>query len=257
MKSMIKNLLFIPILLALSSSYLVSGTIDPNTQDSKYVDYAKDFKYVYKICGSYKDKKLFCASAVAIDPHWIITAAHVVKNYNICVISQDNKAFIVDKVICHEDFNDNKFGFADIAIGYISEDIGLDFYPSLYDSDDEVGKICSISGYGLTGTFITGATTVDNLRRSGSNIIDKIDRDLLVCSPSISNKTSLEFLIAVGDSGGGLFIGNKLAGINSCVLADDKIPDSTYGDESGHTRISKFVKWIKNHIENEKKQVDK
>jgi hypothetical protein len=63
------------------------------------------------------------------------------------------------------------------------------------------------------------------------------------------SKTELEFLIASGDSGGGLFIDNKLAGINSCVMAVDKKPDSTYNDESGHTRISKFIGWIKENIE--------
>jgi hypothetical protein len=249
MKNIIKNILLAIAYLVLSSNYSISGTIDPNTPDSKYVEYAKDFKYIYKICGSYADKKLFCASAVAIDSHWIVTAAHVVKNSTICIVHQDDQAFIIDKVICHEDFDDNKFGVADIAIGYVSEDMGLEFYPSLYEDEDEVGQICSISGYGLAGTFISGIRISDNIRRAGSNIIDKIDRDLLICSPSISHKTSLEFLIGLGDSGGGLFINNKLAGINSCVLAEDKSPDSSYGDESGHTRISKFAPWIKLQME--------
>jgi hypothetical protein len=253
MKNIIKNVLLTIAYLVLSSNYSISGTIDPNTPDSKYVEYGKDFKYIYKICGSYADKKLFCASAVAIDSHWIVTAAHVVKNSTICIVHQDGQAFIIDKVICHEDFDDNSFGVADIALGYISEDIGLEFYPSLYEDNDEVGQICCISGYGLTGTFNTGISISDDKRRAGSNIIDKIDRDLLICSPSLFNKTSLEFIIATGDSGGGLFIKNKLAGINSCVLAGDKSPNSSYGDESGHTRISKFVAWIKNHIESQKK----
>lgn len=247
----ILKILCIPIFL-LGSSTCYTGTIDPNVPDTKYIEYAKAFKYIYKICGSYEDGGKFCASAVAIDPHWILTAAHVVQNNTICILHKDDKAYQVKDIVIHQDFESNKFGFADIAIGYIEEDLGLDFYPPLYDTDDEVGKICSISGYGLTGTFNTGAIKSDNIQRAGSNQIDGIDRDLLLCTPFRNKKTALEFLIASGDSGGGLFIGNKLAGINSCVLAQDKKPDSNYGDESGHTRISKFLPWIKN-IMNKKK----
>ena len=65
-------------------------------------------------------------------------------------------------------------------------------------------------------------------------------------APSKNNErmTELEFLIGSGDSGGGLFLDGKLAGINSCVLAIDKKPNSTYSDESGHTRVSKYIDWI-------------
>lgn len=225
-----------------------AGTIDPNIPDEKYITYAKDFKYVYKICGTNNDGKLFCASAVAIGPHWILTAAHVVNNQRTCILHREDKAYSVKEIVVHKDFEVDGFGKADIAIGYIEEDLGLDFYPPLYEDDDEVGKVCSISGFGLTGTFNTGVINSDNIQRAGSNHIDFIDRDLLICSLSRDKKTSLEFLIASGDSGGGLFIGNKLAGINSCVLAKDKNPNSNYGDESGHTRISKFFPWIKSII---------
>ena len=54
----------------------------------------------------------------------------------------------------------------------------------------------------------------------------------------------LEFLISHGDSGGGLFINGKLAGIHSFVSASDKKADSSYGDQSGHTRISTYKRWI-------------
>lgn len=237
------------------SSISFGGTIDPNTPDDKYLKYAQDFKYIYKICGTYNDGQLFCASAVAIAPNWILTAAHVVENQRTCLVHKNDKAHIVREIFIHKDFEKTQFGFADIAIGYVSDDLGLDFYPPLYEDIDEVGKICSISGYGLTGTFDSGVIKSDQKQRAGSNFIDSIDKDLLICSIANHKKTALEFLIASGDSGGGLFIGNKLAGINSCVLAKDKNPNSNYGDESGHTRISKFVPWIKEIIK--KKRVDK
>jgi len=66
--------------------------------------------------------------------------------------------------------------------------------------------------------------------------------------------TNLEYCISHGDSGGGLFIDQKLAGINSIVLASDKNPDSNYGDESGHTRISKYKDWIEDNIKSPKEK---
>jgi hypothetical protein len=56
-------------------------------------------------------------------------------------------------------------------------------------------------------------------------------------------------MIAQGDSGGGLFIGNKLAGINSFLMASDKQPDGTYGDESAFTRVSLYADWVESEIE--------
>lgn len=244
-----KRFLLFLIVSLLSINPLLAGTIDPETPDSKYIQYAKKFIYIGKLCGKSDDDQTYCASAVAIKPRWIITAAHVVKNSKTCFVTINDKKIYVSKIISHQNFNENNFGKYDIAIGLCDEDIGLSFYPELYDTNDEVNKVCSISGFGLYGTFLTGANRSDHNKRAGSNTVDSIDRDLLICSPSKEhNKTSLEFLICSGDSGGGLFIGNKLAGINSCVLAKDKKPDSTYGDESGHTRISIYKDWIIENI---------
>ena len=51
-------------------------------------------------------------------------------------------------------------------------------------------------------------------------------------------------MIGSGDSGGGLFLDGKLAGINSFVMAADGKTNSDYGDECAHTRISTYKKWI-------------
>jgi hypothetical protein len=226
----------------------LAGTIDPNTPDSKYVEYGSKFNFIHKICGTYQDNGLYCASCVIIDKNWAITAAHVVKGAQLCFISQADKVYAVDKIIYHELYKEDQYGYHDIALCHSSSDIKLDFYPELYTEKDEINKICCISGYGLTGTFLTGIKTGDDKRRAGSNKIEYIDRHLLICTPSKTNRTELEFLIGSGDSGGGLFIDGKLAGINSCVLSDDGKPDSTYTDESGHTRVSLYNEWIKSNI---------
>jgi hypothetical protein len=238
-------------------SIVFGGTIDPQNKDNQHIEYAQDFKCVYKICGNYNDGSgtFFFASAVAIEPEWVLTAAHVVKNAKSGYITQgDGHKYTIKKFIHHKDFKENQFGYYDIALCQLETKLPLDFYPELYSENNEIGQVCSISGFGDTGNFTTGVSISDGKKRAGSNIIDQVDRHLLICTPSrVSKKTQLEFIIANGDSGGGLFITNKLAGINSCVISSDKKTDSSYGDEGGHTRISVFKEWIHKTIATEGK----
>jgi len=247
---MIRFLSFL--LLLVPCSFVFAGTIDPSVPDSKYIEYGRSFSYVGQLCGTNDEGKLFFASGVAISDHNILTAAHAIKNSKNCKLKINNKTFNINEFIYPKGFDDNDFGNYDIAIGYVEEKIGLEWYPLLYENEDEIGKVCCIAGYGDTGNFNSGAVISDNKRRAGSNVVDYIDRCLLICTPTVGNgKTSLEFIIASGDSGGGLFIDGKLAGINSCVLAAaGNNPMSDYKTESGHTRISKHLDWIKTNLKN-------
>ena len=237
---------FIRYLLFLWSFGCYGGTIDPNIPDQKYLDFGSKFYCVVKLCGTYQDNSLFCASGVIIEKHFVLTAAHVVKGYKTCYVKINDTKYQLDNVIVHKDF-ESKFGVADIAICYYKKGFDLEYYPPLYTENKEVGKVASIAGWGLTGNFNKGVYLSDNKLRAGSNMVDGIDQDILICSPSqygAKDHTLLEYMICSGDSGGGLFIDGKLAGINSCVLAVGKVPLSKYGDESGHTRVSKFLGWI-------------
>ena len=230
------------------------GTIRHNVEDSKYLEYAKDYHSVVKIYCVTNDEKnsttFSFGSAVVIDAHWVLTAAHVVEDAMHAHIVVDDKVILLDKIVKHPDFILGKISENDIAICYAKKEIDIPFYPALYENDDETGKICGIAGFGSTGTGYTGENKIDNLRRAGSNKVDSVTGDIIFCTMSKQNFTSLEFCIAHGDSGGGLFIDGKLAGINSFVLAADKKPDSSYGDESAHTRVMKHNKWIKNIMKN-------
>lgn len=240
-----KKILYFIVCLFISST-IFAGTRDPQTPDSKYIEYGSNFHNVVVIHGEEKNGSMFFASAVVIDDHHILTAAHVVHNAAKCSVVIDKKTYKITGIKCHEEFKNNGLPQADIAIGYCDKKFGLDFYPELYDKENEVNKVCSIAGFGLAGTFITGAIHSDPQRRAGSNVIDSIESDLLICSPSLNlKKTELEFLISRGDSGGGLFIDGKLAGINSIIMCDKgKELKSDYSTESGHTRISRHIDWI-------------
>lgn len=252
MRQIILSILF------LIPSISFSGTIDPQTPQQKYIDYGSKFKYVTRLLCIDKEGQEYWGSCVLIDDNHIITAAHVVESCESCYVELNDKQYLLSKVYIPKEYSSSKFGRADIALGYSENSFDLNFYPELYQSDDEDGKLCSLSGFGFTGTFLTGSKIYDDQRRAGSNFIDHIDEDLLICSPSKRNQkgfTSLEFLIASGDSGGGLFIDGKLAGIHSCIISSKGSPNSKYGEESGHTRVSKFLSWIqKNKIQKATKQ---
>jgi hypothetical protein len=229
------------------------GTIDPGVGDEKYREYGAKFECVVKLdgicdCDERPEKHYFYASAVVIDPHWVLTAAHVVEDAHDVKITVNGKERKISRIVVHQDFKKDKIGFNDVAMGYSEEDLGLDFYPDLYEKNDEVFKVAGICGFGITGDFNTGAVKVDDLKRAGSNVIDSVERTVLVCSASGGRKTSLEYLIAVGDSGGGLFIDGKLAGINSFVMAVDGKSNSSLKDQSCHTRVSLFKDWIRDEM---------
>lgn len=228
---------------------LFAGTRDPNIPDEKYIELGEKFKCVGQITGIYNDDTMYSASGVAIDSHRILTAAHVIENNKRCWFIIQNRKFDVSRIIKNEDFVRDQFSNGDIAICYVDQDISLDFYPELYTHNNELKKKCTIVGFGKSGTFDTGPSiTDDNIKRAGFNLIEDIDNELLICSPSPPGDdtiTEMEFLICAGDSGGGLFIDNKLAGIHSCIFRyGNKQPNAKYGTKSGHTRIKNYIDWI-------------
>lgn len=248
------------IFLGISSSFpIAAGTIDPQTPDHKYIEFGKQFPGVVRVQAIGKCDNPTCpereheqmGSAVVIRPNWILSAAHVLKDTREQTVRKDDGTmYRLQKVIVHKDFTGENIGWYDIALGYCPDDFKLDFYPALYTEADELGKSITIAGYGVHGTFSTGATKGDGKKRGGHNVIDGEERSILICTPSVGSKRMpLEFMIAPGDSGGGMFIGNKLAGINSFLMAKDKNPNGTYGDESAFTRVSIYADWVNEQIE--------
>jgi hypothetical protein len=247
------------VILVLWGTAALAGTIDPDIADEKYVEFGKKFPYVRKIRARARNPVnapenaivTWHASAVAIRPHWVITAAHVLDGVTGPAVLGDEETpteYSLNHTILHEKFDQGRNGYYDIALGYSKKDLGLEFYPKLYTDHDELGKDATLAGFGFTGTFQTGIKVSDGRRRAGTNKVSSLERSVLVCDPSMYKKTVLEFLITPGDSGGGLFIDSKLAGIHSFLMAADGKPDGTYTDESAHTRVSLYVDWVESEI---------
>ncbi|MEO1497309.1 MAG: trypsin-like serine protease [Planctomycetota bacterium] len=169
----------------------------------------------------------------------------------------------------------------DLALVKLSEPVvGID--PAvLYTGEGELGLVGTAVGYGATGTGSTGfdAATAGT-KRAGDNVIDVVgttktpgsarflfnvnnERVLGVDFDEPGNPAAgrlgsdtpldLEYLIAPGDSGGGLFVEadgqTLLAGVTSFGQSFDADGvNSDYGDLGGFTRVSPFVEWIEETI---------
>ena len=235
--------------LFLASTNAYSGTRCDNIPDQSYIKYAEKVTCVEWIVGKKEDNIKCWFSAVILDEHWLITSAHnfIDKDYDYYIFSKDkDKRLKIVEVIRHPKFDPSIVGLGDIALCYVQTPMKIDFYPNLYTEDDELGKQCCFFGYGISGTGSKGITQFDAQMRGGTNMIDAIRGDYLLIADmdaETKNQTALEYCLAGGDSGGGMFINKKLAGINCCVMGK-KAPESKYGNESGFVRISKYYKWI-------------
>jgi hypothetical protein len=231
--------------LCLASSVL-AGTTDDAIPDARYLDYATGFApYTLRLVARDPSGRLMTASAVAIAPHYALTAAHVAADIASCTLASGNKTVPVRQVWVHGEWQDTNLGVADIAILRTGEAFGLGFYPTLCDGGEEVGEVVSIAGWGITGRLSTGHTHTDGRLRAGTNTIERFERAVIVCLAK-PGSSPLEYCIAPGCSGGPLFVGGRLAGINSFTSRDagtGKLRSGT-GEESGHTRVSLYREWI-------------
>jgi hypothetical protein len=224
---------------------------------------ADAFASVGQIQGQSADAA-YSASGVYLGDGWVLTAAHVVDAATGMDFTLDGQTYSAQAWAYHADWNpaDVTAG-ADLALVKLSGDVSdTHDTATLYTGTDEVGALGVSVGYGLTGTGSSGYDPNSSTdKRAGTNTIDAVYGDDVLLSDfdsgryadnrlGSSNPTALEYLIAPGDSGGGMFIYDEtiadwsLAGINSFGYGLDGAADSDYGDLSGQLRVSSYDDWI-------------
>ncbi len=253
------------IILLCCCSETQAGTIRHDVSDSAYLSLAAEsqFDSVGQFSGTTSSFS-FLASGVLIANDWVLTAGHVVDSATSLMFSIGGVDYTGDSWISHPGWTGDLLAGFDIGLVHLSSVVaGID-PATRYTGSQERSSVGTSVGFGLTGTGLTGITTADGLKRAGTNRIEaQIGNGILLsdfdnpAKPPVKSDnvfsspkpTALEFLIAPGDSGGGLFLDDKflgwvLAGIHSFGAEFDGMLDSDYGDVSGHTRVSIFNAWI-------------
>lgn len=242
-----------------------SGVIRDDVSDSLYTNLAAQSSYsgVGDILIHASSGTTRC-SGTLIDVNWVLTAAHCLDNAGTTSISYSagGVTYSASQWIYHNNFDEAQL-FNGFDIGLIqlsSAATGLEI-ATLYTGVDEFDRVGTSVGFGLTGTGLTGYKNyTSGTKRAGQNVIESLSSydDLLFAdfdSGQAADNTlggasplALEYLIAPGDSGGGLFVNvdgtDYLAGVHSFIASTDGLTNSDYGDIQGSTRISSYLDWI-------------
>jgi Trypsin len=242
-----------------------AGTIRHDVDDSFYTDLATKFPSVGKLN---IDRGSTC-SGTLVSSKWVLTAGHCVYDkgkfinsatFSVGGSSYDGKlAHTTSEWVDNIDRKDKFYLGHDIALIELDSSVTNVKPATLYTGTDELEKTGTFVGFGHTGNGITGEDEKSVFRkRAGTNNIDwtgvSIDRSNRILlsdfdDPRITEATDLEYSIAHGDSGGGMFINGYLAGVNSFVYGRDE-RFANYTDTVGVTRVSSFIDWIGNTINN-------
>jgi len=270
---MSKTLVFICVAAVLVAAALPASaiTIRNDRKQQLYLDlgalpqYASVGRIDEKTAGS-----AYIGSGTLIDQDWVLTAAHMVDDATALTftIGGNTYAAAKDQWFFYPSWTGDLLAGYDIGLVKLETPVTTVAPAVRYTGSAEFGTVGTMVGFGMTGTGKTGAKTFDGQKRGGQNMIDSYvgklataARILLVDFDSgkkndnrygLAAPLNLEGLIAPGDSGGGLFIGDgaaaRLAGVTSFIGAFDGRTDSDYGDVGGFTRVSAFNSWIDSYV---------
>jgi hypothetical protein len=204
-------------------------------------------------------------SGTLIAPDWVLTAAHVAGDATAISFTIGGAKYAAAEWFVYPSWTGNLLAGYDVGLVKLATPVAGVAPAVRYTGLEEFGAVGTMIGYGLTGTGHTGATALDGRKRGAQNVVDAHSgtaadtaRILLVDFDNPANKRDslygsaapldLEGLIAPGDSGGGLFIGEgpaaRLVGVASYIRGFDGKNDSDYGDTAAFTRVSAFNSWI-------------
>lgn len=209
-------------------------------------------------------------SGTAIASNWVLTAAHCVDDpISSLSFTVGGSTYYGINEIVHQNWTTNLTQGWDIALVELGSTMTGISFAQLYSGTSEVGNVGTNVGFGRTGTGLTGDTQSSGTKRAGNNMIDAIGANLgwssnillqdfdnpLAAGDSFFGSASpldLEYIIAPGDSGGGLFIDIAgsiyLAGVHSFGASRDGATNFDYGDLAASTRVSSFITWINDII---------
>jgi hypothetical protein len=249
-----------------SGDFAAGGTIRHDRNDSLYTNLAAsaDFQAVGKFT---IDGPITVASGTLIRPDWVLTAAHIVSfptPANVTFELAGNQYEAAEWIV-HPAWTGELARGADLALVRLQSPVMGITPATLFAGNLEVDKTAVFVGYGQTGTGLTGSIEgSEGTKRAGENVIEALgsaigvsDNYVLADFDSPFGNTSvfgdrfplnLEYFTARFDSGSGMFLdeagAKHLAGVAAFGAYLDDVPNASYGEIDGFTRVSRFRDWI-------------
>lgn len=237
----------------------------PIDTPSRRIDSAGLFPFVGAL-GIDLNGSFYRGSAVALSPHWVLTAGHNVdlnddgmtdNGWSGSFHLPEYGSFSVTSTVTHPSFRGfaNPTIYHDLALLYFANPLPSSIvYPLL--GNGGIGDQVTLVGFGRSGYGSYGYTTNANLttRRFGENVIDSLENGLLFeydfdsasstgqLNGSLGN--DVETIIGPGDSGGAalrLVNGEwQLVGINTYTDGYG----GKFGDLGGGVLLNSYAEWI-------------
>ena len=245
-----------------------AGVILDGVPDASYLAFATQFSASGRLLGGPGP-----GSGTLIAPHWVLAAGHVF-NATTFQLGDSGPSYSVAQVVYHPQFllngGDLAYGF-DLALYRLSTPVVGATPANIYRGSNEVGATAAITGFGLTGVGVNPTLVGPAVHRAGTNQVDSLlsfadgpggkigatqaafladfDAPAGIGTPgqynsllplgSLATPTALEYHLANGDSGGGVYLYEDnqwyLAGINSAVISQSGVNDWLVKDPSGNT----------------------
>jgi hypothetical protein len=228
-----------------------------DVSEQRYLDRAADFESLGRLTGS-----RFSASGVLIGPDLVLTAGHVVDAMDSgSRFTVGGTSYGVSSYEAHDRWDGSLLAGYDVGLVKLDRMASGVEWSTLLRGGGEFGNWAVWGGFGRTGTGFTGfSTPSDGRARAATNRLEKRYGDRVLVADfdtplgrdrnaylGSSTPTSLEGLLAPGDSGGGVWVwedGWKLAGVNSFVMSLDGVMDGDYSEWMGMVRTTPHRDWL-------------